>query len=72
MSEHRPRVLIVDDDPIVADSIAEFLLSLDYDAVTANGGAEALQTITDAEYAVGGRPPRPFSVLVTDMSMPPQ
>ena len=70
MSEHRPRVLIVDDDPIVADSIAEFLLSLAYDAVTANGGAEAMQTITDAEFAAGGRPPRPFSVLVTDMSMP--
>jgi len=70
MTDHRPRVLIVDDDPIVADSIGEFLLALGYDAATANGGAEALQAITDAEYAVGGRTPNPFSVMVTDMSMP--
>jgi DNA-binding NtrC family response regulator len=69
MSESRSRVLIVDDDPIVADSIAEFLLSLGYDASTANSGAEALQAIADAEDNLGGRGPRPFSVLVTDMSM---
>ncbi|MDY7107028.1 MAG: sigma-54 dependent transcriptional regulator [Planctomycetota bacterium] len=69
MSESRPRVLIVDDDPIVADSIAEFLLSLGYDASTAHSGAEALQAIADAEDTLGGRAPRPFAVLVTDMSM---
>ena len=70
MSEQGPRVLIVDDDPIVAESIAEFLGQVGCRTATAQSGEEALRAIHDAEEAVGSRTPRPFAVLVTDLSMP--
>ncbi len=70
MSDPGPRVLIVDDDPIVADSIAEYLSGAGYRASTANSGAEALRSIEDAESLGRRRVPRPFSVMVTDVSMP--
>jgi DNA-binding NtrC family response regulator len=63
-------VLIVDDDDIVASSIAEYLQQAGHDVATANGGDEALLAIRDAELGGDGRPPRPFAVLVADMSMP--
>ncbi|MCP3904038.1 MAG: sigma-54-dependent Fis family transcriptional regulator [Planctomycetes bacterium] len=63
------KVLIVDDDPIVTESIAEFLGGLGYATITARGGEEALHAIEDAELPSRGRAPLPFSVLVTDMSM---
>ncbi|MBT8484430.1 MAG: sigma-54-dependent Fis family transcriptional regulator [Phycisphaerales bacterium] len=70
MSLSASSILIVDDDPIVVDSMAEYLAGLGYLTATARGGAEALQMIRDAETPSGGRPPRPFAVLVTDVSMP--
>jgi DNA-binding NtrC family response regulator len=70
MTDAGPRVLIVDDDPIVAESIADFLTSVGFHTSTAHGGEEALQAIRDAEYGVGGKTPEPFAVMVTDMSMP--
>ena len=42
MSEQRPRILVVDDDPIVAESIAEFLTGLEFATVTAHGGVPVL------------------------------
>jgi DNA-binding NtrC family response regulator len=65
-----PRVLVVDDDPIVAESIAEYLGAQGCGTATARGGAEALAVMHDAEAGGPGRHPLPFSVLVTDMSMP--
>jgi CheY-like chemotaxis protein len=70
MSEPAPKVLIVDDDPIVAESIAEFLGSVGYRTATAHGGREALQAISDAGAAVGAKTPERFAVLITDVSMP--
>jgi DNA-binding NtrC family response regulator len=70
MSAPPTRILVVDDDPIVADSIAEFLSELGYEAITANSGPEAMCALEDAERAAGGVPPRPISVMITDMSMP--
>ncbi|UCD76068.1 MAG: sigma-54-dependent Fis family transcriptional regulator [Phycisphaerales bacterium] len=73
MSDERPRVLIVDDDGIVAQSIAEYLVTEGFDAVAVTSGEEALLAIADAERGGGspaGRMPQPFLVLVTDMSMP--
>jgi len=63
------KVLIVDDDPIITESIAEFLGELGYATITARGGEEALHVIEDAELPSHGRAPLPVSVLVTDMSM---
>ncbi len=61
------RVLIVDDDPIVAESLAEFLVGEGYQPATALNGAEALETIARAE---ADDPPRPFAVVIADVSMP--
>jgi len=72
MSEHPTRILIVDDDPIVAESIAEFLAGIGYHTATANSGEEGLQAVEDAERAGGNsgrRTPDPFSVVLTDVSM---
>jgi DNA-binding NtrC family response regulator len=70
MSDTTARILIVDDDAIVAESIAEYLTGLGYRTATAHGGHEAKQAIRDAETAAGRRAPDPFAVLVTDLSMP--
>jgi DNA-binding NtrC family response regulator len=67
MSESGPKVLIVDDDPIVAETIAEFLSGTGCRTATAHGGAEALRAIADAEE---GAAAAPFAVVVTDLSMP--
>ncbi len=58
------RVLIVDNDPIVADSLAEFLRREGHDAVTAYDGAEAMEVLSTRD---GGRE---FSLVITDVSMP--
>ena len=45
----KSRILIVDDDPIVADSLAEFLSGEGYATATACDGAEALSMLNDAK-----------------------
>lgn len=66
MKDDAPRILIVDDDPIVADSIAEYLAGEGYVTATANGASEALQTLSEAS----GSDAEPFQVMIADMSMP--
>ena len=71
MSEPRPKVLIVDDDPIVADSIASFLDGVGYETATALSAEEAVAAVQDADRAGrDARSPRPFAVLVVDMALP--
>jgi len=70
MNEAEHRILIVDDDPIVAESISEYLAEVGMDTTSAHGGEEAIHLIEDADSAVGVRNARPFAVLVTDLSMP--
>ncbi len=65
MSEPRPRVMVVDDDAIVADSIADYLRGAGYKATTAASGTDALQAIGEAEGGSGA-----YAVLIVDMSMP--
>jgi len=62
MSDH-PHILIVDDDPIVADSLAEFLRDEGYETATACDGNEALELL---DQPTGPR----FGVVVTDLLMP--
>lgn len=58
------RVLVVDDDPIVAESLAEFLDRDGFDTATAHDGEEALALLT-ARRSEGG-----FGIVLTDLSMP--
>jgi DNA-binding NtrC family response regulator len=65
------RVLIVDDDPIVADSLAEFLKREGYEPTTAASGGEALEMLKAAEVSPGGNGvSRPFAIVVTDVTIP--
>ncbi len=82
----RPRILVVDDDPIVAESIAEFLRLEGFNCATACDGEEALQMLQSASEAgnpnAANPPPstgklrlvghvaQPFGVVVADVSMP--
>jgi protein TonB len=51
MTADRPRILIVDDDLMVADSLAEFLRREGYAAATAASGPEALDLLEGAASA---------------------
>lgn len=67
------RILVVDDDPIVAESLAEFLTAENFCAATASSGPEALDAIAKAEQgAEGGGSARhhPFAVAIVDVAMP--
>jgi len=66
------RVLIVDDDPIVAESLADFLRAEGHDAATALDAAEALGALAAAERepTAGAEPAPPFDVVVCDVSLP--
>lgn len=68
----KARVLIVDDDPIVADSLREFLDAEGFAASSAYNAEEALATLEESEQGSpdATRPPEPFRVVITDVSMP--
>ncbi len=64
---HRHRVLVVDDDAIVAGSLAEFLIAEGYDALTAADAGSALDALADSERS---EPPAPISLVLADVSLP--
>jgi len=64
------RLLVVDDDPVVGDSLATFLSAQGYAAAFATSGREALHMLDHARQASADRPAEPFAVLIVDMSMP--
>ena len=71
--EPRPiRVLVVDDDPIVADSLGEFLVCEGYTVVTAHTAAEAIEVLRESVAEQADHPPDPFSVVLSDVAMPGQ
>ncbi|QDU35352.1 Transcriptional regulatory protein ZraR [Poriferisphaera corsica] len=59
----RARILVVDDDPIVADSLAEMLREDRYDVATASNGLEAI-SLLDSD------PQHHFGIIITDLNMP--
>lgn len=59
-SEHRPAVLVVDDEPSLLESVAQTLRRSGYEVHVASDGEEALQ-VAHAES---------FGLLVTDLVMP--
>ena len=72
MGEFASRILVVDDDSIVAESMAEFLRAEGYEAATALNAGEALESLAEAERTppASGQPIRPFSLVISDVSMP--
>jgi len=64
-STTRARVLIVDDDPIVADSLADFVADEGCEAVTCASGVEALEALGGAD-----EQNRPINIVICDVSMP--
>ncbi len=66
------KVLVIDDDPIIAESLAEFLVREGYEAATAFDAAEAMEALAEAEQHTDGpsRVPHPFDLAICDVSMP--
>ena len=57
-----PRILVVDDDRDIVDSLVAYLNKLDYSASGAYNGQEALEAFQ--------ADPHKFSLVITDMTMP--
>ena len=64
------RVLVVDDDPIVAESLAEFLCAEGHRAATALNASEALAALKSAEERAAEEPADPFALVLCDVSLP--
>jgi len=62
MPRGRERIMVVEDDPQVRESVVEQLRSLGYTVVEASGGDAALAMLTQAA--------APFDLLLTDVVMP--
>jgi DNA-binding NtrC family response regulator len=61
-SSNRPRLLVVDDDPLITDTLA-FALGDDYDVVTAASRPEAIERLR----SLGAPPP----LALVDLGLPP-
>lgn len=57
----KPRILVVDDEPEVADTIREALVHGGFEAETAENGRQALNTLRAGHH---------FDLLITDLRMP--
>lgn len=57
-----PRILVVDDEPGIRQTLAILLKRQGYDVIICAGQREALEAIVNS--------PRPFPVIVSDLSMP--
>jgi DNA-binding NtrC family response regulator len=66
--ERPSRVLVVDDDPVVASAVAEFVRDLGHDAHHVTGAHAALDTLARATDPDDDEPL--IDVLVSDVSMP--
>ncbi len=62
LSRPEPRVLIVDDEPAIRQTLEILLKRNGYHCTTCSGAIEAIQTLRDA--------PQAFPVVLTDLSMP--
>ena len=60
MGKTEPRILVVDDERQVADTLAEYLNTLGYEAVPAYNGTEGLSRFTAGD----------FQLVITDLVMP--
>jgi len=61
----RLRILIIDDDPLLLNSLRDALESEGHEVVTANGGQAGINAFVES-HADG----QPFPVVITDLGMP--
>jgi signal transduction histidine kinase/DNA-binding response OmpR family regulator len=59
------RILVIDDDPLVLNSIRDTLLADGHDVVAANGGQDGIDVFNE-----GMANSEPFSLVITDLGMP--
>lgn len=59
---HEPRILLVDDEPALRQTLSILLRRQGYDVIVCAGQKDALSALRSA--------PRPFPVILTDLSMP--
>ncbi len=64
------RILVVDDDRIVLESLAEFLRAEGHYPLTALDGDEALRLLAEAERARGPADGAPINLVICDVSLP--
>jgi len=64
------RILIVDDDPVVAESLAEFLSRQGHHTATACDGCEAVSMLSANGDNGGSEGSHPFGLVITDLNMP--
>ena len=62
------RVLVVDDDPIVADAIARFIEELGHEATHSTSASDVLTTLARADDPIDPQPS--IDIIVSDVSMP--
>lgn len=60
----KERILVVDDEPLLADMVRMLLARLGYDAVARTSGADALETFRHQPEG------KSFDLVITDMTMP--
>lgn len=60
MTIHTPRILVLDDEPIILELCAEFLSSEGYKVDTVSNGKEAISLLQKKDY----------DVVISDMKMP--
>lgn len=59
------RILVMDDDPLVLETVSEMLEALDYSVETSRDGGEAFALFSEAE-----REGRPYDLLILDLVVP--
>ena len=64
LSHGKERILVVDDEPSLAEMVRAMLSKLGYDAVSCTSGIEALETFRDQPEG------KSFDLVVSDMTMP--
>jgi len=70
VSDCSHRILIVDDDAIVAESIGAFLTREGFEVTVVNEAEAALRELDDAVHGHAHRPAEPYAVMITDMRLP--
>jgi CheY-like chemotaxis protein len=61
----RLRILVVDDDPVLLDTLREVLEADGHDVVIADGGQQGIDAIQAAQQGAAQ-----FAVIITDLGMP--
>ncbi len=69
IAERLSAVLVIDDDAIVAESVAQYLSTIGYDSAWTASAEQALDRIAQSQRE-GSDMPRGFAVMVVDVSMP--